>query len=1237
MPVFRSYTEKKPGFRADCERLRTDLADELGIRTLESVRIVNRYDIEGIEPNLLETVRTKVFGEPAVDEIYETPAYGKTDFILAVAYLPGQFDQRADSCEQCVQLITKGARPKVKCAKIYIFSGALSDSEKAAIQKYLINPVDSRVVSLDPFSTLDEKFDAPAPPETLHGFCGLDESGLEALRKKLGLAMDYDDIAFCQDYFSTEEKRDPTVTEIRIIDTYWSDHCRHTTFLTVLDDIKIEDEEVQAAFEQYLKMREAVYGEKAKTRPITLMDIATIGAKYLKKTGKLTRLDASDEINACSVKISPKIGGEPQDWLLMFKNETHNHPTEIEPFGGAATCLGGAIRDPLSGRAYCHQAMRVTGAADPNTPFEKTLPNKLPQRKICLEAAAGFSSYGNQIGLATGIVSEIYHPGYAAKRLETGAIIAAAPAVNVRRETPIPGDVVLLLGGKTGRDGCGGATGSSKAHNVESLQTCGAEVQKGNPPEERKIQRLFRDPGVTALIKRCNDFGAGGVSVAIGELADGLKIDLDAVPKKYEGLDATELAISESQERMAVVVAPADVEQFIGFAAAENLDATPVAVVTDDARMTMLSKGRAVASLSREFLNSNGASKHASVYVKKLQKPEFPLKKGGLPDQFTAAVSDLNAASQKGLCERFDGTIGAGSVFMPFGGKTRTTPQQAMAALLPALEGETDDCSLMAYGFNADACAQNPFFGAFSSVISSVGKLVAAGAPLRDGAAENCWLSLQEFFPSPRKDPERWALPFCALLGALKAQVSLGFAAIGGKDSMSGSFENIDVPPTLISFAVSETTADRVISCEFKGADHPIYLIAPHAGSDLAESVPAVFSKVEALIGGKKILSAYSLTDCPAAEALCKMCFGNDIGVKLACVPEQKFFFDPLPGGFLVEAESELDELLIGFTTSDGVIQTPDGNLFIHQLRNAWEKPLESVYRTKVSTPTEIRKYTLYTERANAAPAIKTARPAVFIPVFPGTNCEYDVARRFEEAGAAADIFVVKNRSAADVAESVESMVRHLNQSQILMIPGGFSGGDEPDGSGKFITAFFNNPDISSAINDLLYRRDGLALGICNGFQALLKLGLVPFGDIRPMTAGSPTLTYNAIGRHQSIPVRLKVVSVKSPWMKYAEPGEVYTIPVSHGEGRFVADPALIEQLAQNGQIATVYADENGEPTMRLPHNPNGSEAAVEGVTSPDGRIFGKMGHDERCGKNLLRNVGGSSIELFRAGVDYFK
>ncbi|HOP11537.1 MAG TPA: phosphoribosylformylglycinamidine synthase [Oscillospiraceae bacterium] len=1236
MSVFRSYTEKKPGFRADCERLHADLANELSLRTIETVRIVNRYDIEGIEETLLETVRTKVFGEPAVDDISDKLNFTDGDFVLAVAYLPGQFDQRADSCEQCVQLITKGLRPKVKCAKIYIFSGLLSDADKTAIQNYLINPVDSCAVSLDPFKTLDEKFDTPAPPETLTGFCKLNQAGLETLRKKLGLAMDFDDIAFCQKYFSSEEKRDPTITEIRIIDTYWSDHCRHTTFLTVLNDIKIEDEEVKSAFEQYLKMRETVYGEKAKTRPITLMDIATIVPKYLKKIGKLTRLDASEEINACSVKITPKIDGKPQDWLLMFKNETHNHPTEIEPFGGAATCLGGAIRDPLSGRAYCHQAMRVTGAADPNTPFEKTLPNKLPQRKICLEAAAGFSSYGNQIGLATGMVSEIYHPGYAAKRLETGAIIAAAPAKNVRRETPVSGDVIILLGGKTGRDGCGGATGSSKAHNVESLQTCGAEVQKGNPPEERKIQRLFRDPKVTAMIKRCNDFGAGGVSVAIGELADGLNINLDAVPKKYEGLDATELAISESQERMAVVVAQADMDKFIEYAAAENLDATLVAVVTDDARMTMISKGQAVASLSRDFLNSNGASKNASVRVKKFEQPRFAPKKGGLPDQFNAAISSLNAASQKGLGERFDGTIGAGTVLMPYGGKTRTTPQQAMVALLPVLGGQTDDCSMMAYGFNADICAQNPFFGAFSSVVSSVGKLVAAGAPLKTDA-ENCWLSLQEFFPSPRKDPERWALPFCALLGALKAQVLLGFAAIGGKDSMSGSFENIDVPPTLISFAVSETTADRVISCEFKDANHPVYLIAPKAGSDLTESIPETFNKVEKLIGEKKILSAYSLTDCSAAEALCKMGFGNDIGVKLACVPEQKFFFDPLPGGFLVEAESELDELLIGTTTADGVIQTPDGNIEIGKLRSAWEKPLESVYRTKVNTPSEIRKYTLYTERGNAAPAIKTAQPTVFIPVFPGTNCEYDVARRFDEAGAKADIFVIKNRSAADVAESVENMVKHLEKSQILMIPGGFSGGDEPDGSGKFITAFFNNPDISSAINGLLYKRDGLALGICNGFQALIKLGLVPFGDIRPMTAESPTLTFNAIGRHQSIPVRLKVVSVKSPWMKYATPGEVYTIPVSHGEGRFVADPALIEQLAQNGQIATVYVDENSDPTMKMPHNPNGSMAAVEGITSPDGRVFGKMGHDERCGKNLLRNVGGSTIDLFRAGVDYFK
>ncbi|MBQ3140705.1 MAG: phosphoribosylformylglycinamidine synthase, partial [Clostridia bacterium] len=1130
MPVYRNYVEKKESFRTESEHLCSTLRTELGLSGLQSVRVINRYDIEGIDEQLLPTVRTKVLGEPAVDVVSDDIVYDQNDAVFAVSYLPGQFDQRADSCEQCISLITCQAAPKVVSARVYVLSGELSAEDVAAVKKYLINPVESCEVTLERFETLAIRHDEPEMPPVIEGFCSMKADQLDAMRVSLGLAMDNDDLEFCRRYFAEDEKRDPTLTEIRMIDTYWSDHCRHTTFSTELVDIKIEDERVQAAFDNYLKMRETVYGEKAKTRPVTLMDIATIGGKYLRKVGKLQNMDVSEEINACSVRIRPEIDGKPEDWLLMFKNETHNHPTEIEPFGGAATCLGGAIRDPLSGRAYVYQAMRVTGAGNPNTPYDETLPNKLPQRKICTGAADGYSSYGNQIGLATGLVSEIYHPGYVAKRLETGAVIAAAPARNVVREEPAAGDVVILLGGKTGRDGCGGATGSSKAHNVDSLSTCGAEVQKGNPPTERKIQRLFRNAEVTTLIKRCNDFGAGGVSVAVGELADGLEINLDAVPKKYDGLDGTELAISESQERMAVVVAAKDVDKFVQLAQKENLETTPVAVVTDRNRLNMTWQGKQIVSLSRDFLNTNGARKEAAVLVSKPVEKAAEEWTSGLGERLLKTVSDLNAASQKGLVERFDGSIGAGSVFLPFGGKNAATPMQSMVGLLPVLGGKTKDCSVMSYGFNADISSHDPFFGAMNAVVSSVAKVVATGARIKN-ETENCWLSLQEFFCSTKGKPERWALPFAALLGALTAQVGLGLAAIGGKDSMSGTFENIDVPPTLISFAVSTAKADKVISPEFKKAGSGVYLVVPAKSDDLLKAVEDTFDVITDGIACGNITAAYSLSDCSAAEAVCKMAFGNDIGVELSAVPCEQLFWQPVCGGFIVEAdEAPAGAILLGKTIDRAVIATADGDVELKKLRAAWDQPLEKVYPTKAETGEAEPVIKLYTERNTKAPAIKTARPTVFIPVFPGTNCEYDIARRFAENGADTNICVVRNLTPADIEASVEAMTKGLQQAQILAIPGGFSGGDEPDGSAKFITAFFNNPRIGEAVMQLLYQRDGLALGICNGFQALVKTGLVPFGDIRPMADTAPTLFHNLIGRHQSVPVRLQVASVKSPW-----------------------------------------------------------------------------------------------------------
>ncbi|MBQ9801982.1 MAG: phosphoribosylformylglycinamidine synthase, partial [Clostridia bacterium] len=1064
------------------------------------------------------------------------------------------------------------------------------------------------------------------------GFIGLDEEGLSALRSELGLAMDLDDLKFLQAYFRNEEKRDPTITEIRVVDTYWSDHCRHTTFSTHIDDVKIDDPAVAKAYERYLAARVEVYGEEqAAKRPQTLMDLATIGAKTLKKRGLLPELDESEEINACSIHVNAKVNGEAQDWLLMFKNETHNHPTEIEPFGGAATCIGGCIRDPLSGRAYVHQAMRVTGGGDPRKALSETIPGKLPQRKIAQTAAAGYSSYGNQIGLATGHVAEVYHEGYVAKRMECGAVVAAAPASNVRRERPAPGDVIILLGGRTGRDGIGGATGSSKSHNMKSLTTMASEVQKGNAPEERKIQRLFRNAEVTRLIKRCNDFGAGGVSVAIGELADGLKIDLDAVRKKYDGLDGTELAISESQERMAVVVEAKDADKFIAFAESENLEAYRVAVVTEQARMVMTWKGQTIADLSRDFLNTNGADKHTTLAVdgKDLTVLAKPLYKN-----LREMAGDLKTASRRGLVERFDGSIGAGSVTMPFGGKTQRTPAQSMAALLPVLPGEeTDQASVFSWALDPDHMSVDPYTGAYAAVYHSMNKLVAAGC-----LYTKAYLTLQEFFEKLRQEPGRWGKPFAALLGAMDAQLELGAAAIGGKDSMSGTFLDLDVPPTLISFAIAPIKAHNVITPEFKEAGHPVYLIAPTDKG--ADSQKAAWEAFHDLHKAGKVKAAWAVEN-GIAEGVMKMSFGNSIGFK-SCGTVNDAWYQPAMYGFLI---AELTEdvslpyaMKIGETTAEAAIDLDGDKATVSELLAINEAVLEGVYPTKAEPKDKTAPTFSYTAGSTAAPAVKCARPKAIIPVFPGTNCEYDSARALMNAGADAEIVVIRNLTADDVAKSVETVAKKLADAQMVFIPGGFSGGDEPDGSAKFITAFFRNPAVKEQVTRLLDTRDDLMLGICNGFQALIKLGLVPYGKIMDTDANCPTLTYNIIGRHQSMLVRTRVATNKSPWLAGTSVGDVYTVPISHGEGRFLASDALVKELAANGQIATQYVDLAGNPTMDSAFNPNGSIAAIEGIISPDGRVLGKMGHSERIGKNLYRNVLGEyDMQLFASAVKYFK
>ena len=1229
MSVFRCYSEKKPGFDVEARGLCGQLREQLGIDALEGVRILNRYDADRIAPEVYEAAKTVVFSEPQVDDVYDEtfPVPEAPHSVLAVEALPGQFDQRADSCAQCIQLQSGVDRPLIAAAKVYLLMGTLTEGDLDKIRRYLINPVESREASMDKPATLEQEHETPDSVAVVEGFTGLDEAGLKDLLDSLGLAMDLDDLKFLQAYFRDQEKRDPTITEVRVVDTYWSDHCRHTTFSTHLDDIQIDDPEVKAAYEQYLAARVEVYGEeKAKKRPQTLMDLATIGAKTLKKRGQLPELDESEEINACSIHVPAQVDGQEQDWLLMFKNETHNHPTEIEPFGGAATCIGGCIRDPLSGRVFVHQAMRVTGGGDPRAPLSQTTPGKLPQRKLAATAAAGYSSYGNQIGLATGHVAEVYHPGYIAKRLECGAVVGAAPAENVRRERPAPGDVVILLGGRTGRDGIGGATGSSKSHNQKSLTTMASEVQKGNAPEERKIQRLFRRGEVTRLIKRCNDFGAGGVSVAIGELADGLSIDLDAVRKKYEGLDGTELAISESQERMAVVVAPEDADKFIAVAQEENLEAYQVAVVTESPRMVMTWKGQTIADLSREFLNTNGAVKHAGVSV-----PKFV--GGGVerPSSLKEMAASLKSASRRGLTERFDGSIGAGSVLMPFGGKSQRTPAQAMAALLPVLPGqETDQASVMAWGFDPDQMMEDPFFGAYCSVVASLAKVAAAG-----GDYKKAYLTFQEFFEKLRSEPERWGKPFAALLGALKAQLDFGRAAIGGKDSMSGSFNDLDVPPTLISFAIAPIKAGEVLSPEFKEAGHPVYRFAPE--NDSAQALKTAWEAFYDLHRQGKVKAAWAVENS-LAEAVMKMSFGNSIGFQTGL--EDVNWYAPCAGAIVAELTEEINldcARRIGETTEAPFVALPGDAVSIQELLNLNEGVLEKVYPTKAGT-TEAVEPISWDKRSIAVCKHKVARPKAVIPVFPGTNCEYDTAQACLRAGIELEIIVIRNLSTDLLAQSAQALEKAIRSAQMVVLPGGFSGGDEPDGSGKFIASFLRSPALSDAVMDLLKNRDGLMLGICNGFQALVKLGLVPYGEIRDMDADCPTLTYNLIGRHQSSYVTTRVASVNSPWMLKSQVGDLHTIPISHGEGRFVAPAQVIAELIAHGQVATQYVNAAGQPTMDIDANPNGSMEAIEGIFSPDGRVFGKMGHLERRGPFVGVNIPGDKHQpLFESGAEYFR
>ena len=1237
--VYRVFVEKKKELAHEAHSLLNDAKNLLGVQGLTDIRVFNRYDAENIDKDLFDySVRT-VFSEPQVDIVYDSLDC-KGAYCFAVEYLPGQFDQRADSAAQCIQLISQKERPAVRSAKVYALYGDISESDIETIKKYVINPVEAREASFELPETLSLNYSIPTAVKTVEGFDKMSDEELNDFLNKNGLAMDLDDLRFCQKYFN-EEHRDPTITEIKMIDTYWSDHCRHTTFNTIIDNVEFEDDLIKAEYDKYLEVRK----ELGRTKPVCLMDIGTIAAKALKKAGKLDKLDESEEINACTVKIEIEADGKKEPWLLLFKNETHNHPTEIEPFGGAATCIGGAIRDPLSGRAYVYGAMRLTGASDPLKPVSETIPGKLPQRKIVTTAANGYSSYGNQIGLATGLVDELYHPGYEAKRMEIGAVIAAAPSENVRRERPEPGDVVIFLGGSTGRDGIGGATGSSKAHNVHSVEDCGAEVQKGNAPEERKLQRLFRNAEASKLIKRCNDFGAGGVSVAIGELADGLDIDLNAVPKKYEGLDGTELAISESQERMAVVVSAEDADRFLELAAMENLQAVPVAKVKAEPRLTMTWNGVKIVDISRAFLDTNGAEKHISV---KTAKPEefTSERNGSFTDNYREMAGDLNCCSKRGLSERFDSTIGAGTVLMPFGGKYQLTPIQAMVQKISVEKKHTDDCSLMSWGYDPYITEKSPYHGAYMAVADSVAKLIATGAEFKD-----VYLTFQEYFEKLGHDPSRWGKPLSALLGAFRAQMELGIAAIGGKDSMSGSFEDIHVPPTLVSFAVTTQKTEDIVSPEFKSAGHEVAVLKPEFGEDglpVADSLIKLFRCVTGLLRDKKAVSAYTTGFGGIAEAVMKMCFGNMIGFKYDDKADLKDIFKKQYLTMVLELndnvslkdipEGAYSVERLGETVLDEAVSFGSDDIKLEELLGVYEGKLESVFSCNISQGDSPRYESItYKAASVTAPNIRTARPKMVIPAFPGTNCEYDSAKAAADAGADPHIFVVKNLTPEAVAESVEEFAALVRSSQMIFIPGGFSGGDEPDGSGKFITAFFRNQAVKEAVTDLMDNRGGLMCGICNGFQALIKLGLVPFGRIIDTDETCPTLTFNTIGRHQSRIARVRIASDLSPWLSYTRPGEVYSVPISHGEGRFICDERLLKKLAENGQIATQYVDLNGEPVSDVHFNPNNSVCAVEGITSPDGRIFGKMGHAERIGSGLYKNVPGNyDIRMFEAAVRFF-
>jgi len=1312
LSVRRIYVEKKKGFQIEAQELYEDLKTNLGVKGLTSVRILNRYDIEGMSAEEYVRARDVVFCEPPVDRLYEekfpVPPGQK---VFATEYLPGQYDQRADSAAQCVQILTRREKPVVRVARVIVLDGDVTEAQFREIRDYCINPVEAREASLDKPDSLDRKYDVPEDVETAKGFSSMSREELEPFRREHGFAMTLEDLLVCRDYFR-EEQRDPAVTELKVLDTYWSDHCRHTTFLTGINKVTFEPGPytpvLKSAYGRYQKARDFVYQGKPKRE--CLMDMATIAMKEMKKQGLLEDLDESEEINACSITVPVDVDGEEQEWLIQFKNETHNHPTEIEPFGGAATCLGGAIRDPLSGRAYVYQAMRVTGSGDPRTPVEETIPGKLPQRKITTGAAAGYSSYGNQIGLATGQVTEIYHPGYVAKRMEIGAVVGAVPKKNVVRKRPEPGDAVVLLGGRTGRDGCGGATGSSKAHTEESLADCGAEVQKGNPPTERKIQRLFRKPDVARKIKRCNDFGAGGVSVAAGELAPGLDICLDVIPKKYEGLDGTELAISESQERMAVVLASEDVKTFIRAARQENLEATVVARVTDSNRLKMTWRGKTIVDIRRDFLDTNGAEQSADVFVtspsretcyfdrkgpdRQAGREQSSLKSqkdvpgnggnGDLRKKWLMNLRDLNICSQRGLAERFDSTVGAGTVLMPFGGKYQRTPAEGMAAKIPVLKGETDTATLMAFGYHPDIACWSPFHGAVYAIVEAVAKITAMGGDYRKAR-----LTLQEYFERLGSDPKKWGKPFSALLGAIYAQEKLGIPAIGGKDSMSGSFEDRDVPPALTAFALCPCRAEDVLSPEFKRADSSVILVRldPEDGNlpDFSQ-LERNYTRIHKLIQEKKVLSAHSVRSGGIAEAISKMCFGNGIGFAFRSVTEKEELFSrypsvgtysgigskqesggvgeeldlfrPLYGSILLELPEGEDPAVllkgvrtvrVGSTQPDPIISVGGEKLSLKEVLAAWESPLESVFPThaaerrgeaeerKGDQKPEPRLYR-FEKRSPVRPAASIASPRVFLPVFPGTNCEYDSARAFEKAGGRPDAMVIRNLTSHGIEESLKEMAKRISRSQIIMIPGGFSGGDEPDGSGKFIAAAFRNPEVRDAVMDLLQHRDGLILGICNGFQALIKLGLIPFGEIREIDAHSPTLTFNTLGKHVSRMVRTRVASVLSPWLMHSEVGEIHTVPISHGEGRFIAEPSLLEKMAANGQIAAQYVDAGGNPAQEPISNPNGSVDAIEGITSPDGRILGKMGHSERIGKNIAKNVPGNKDQMiFRSGVEYFR